>query len=77
MAYEVPVITFYITKFSTHKIYILFTQYIYVFCMDLKTNSNYFSVLHWYIRTQKTGIFKEREAVRVKRWTKWKTVTQQ
>jgi len=52
MAYEVPVITFYITKFSTHKIYILFTQYIYVFCMDLKTNSNYFSVLHWYIRTQ-------------------------
>jgi len=52
MACEVPVITLYITNFNTDKIYILLTQCIYVFCMHLKTNRNYFSVQHWYIRTQ-------------------------
>jgi hypothetical protein len=52
MACKVPVITLYITKFNTHRIYILLTQCIYVFCMDIKTNSNYFSVQHWHVRKQ-------------------------
>jgi len=29
-------------QFNIHKIYVLPTQCIYVFCMDLRTNSDYF-----------------------------------
>jgi len=30
------------TRFNTQKFYVLPTQYIYVFCVDLRTNSDYF-----------------------------------
>jgi hypothetical protein len=33
-------------QFNIHKFYFLPTQCIYVFCMDLRTNSDYFSVQH-------------------------------
>jgi hypothetical protein len=33
----------YTTQFNIHKLYVLPTQCIYVFCMDLRTNSYYFS----------------------------------
>ena len=76
MAWEVPIITLCITKFNTQKkIYILPAHCIYVLCADLRTNSNYFSIQHWYVRTQRTVIFKETEAEREKRWTSWKTAT--
>ena len=32
------------TRFHTHKLYVLPTQYIYVFCVDLRTNSDYCAV---------------------------------
>jgi hypothetical protein len=34
------------TRFNIHKFYVLPTQCIYVFCMDLRTNSDYFPVQH-------------------------------
>ena len=33
-------------QFNTHKFYVQPTQYIYVFCVDLKTNSDYFPIQH-------------------------------
>ena len=30
--------------FNIHKFYVLPTQFIYVFCVDLRTNSNYFPI---------------------------------
>jgi len=33
-------------QFGTHKFYALTTQCIYVFCVDLRTNSDYFPILH-------------------------------
>jgi len=32
-------------KFNIQQFYVLPTQYIYVFCMDLRTNSDYFRLL--------------------------------
>jgi hypothetical protein len=34
------------TRFNIHKSYVLPTQCIYVFCMDLRTNSDYSPVQH-------------------------------
>jgi hypothetical protein len=41
-----------ITRFSAHKSYVLPTQCIYVFCMDLRTNTDYFSTQY-----QLTGFY--------------------
>jgi hypothetical protein len=34
------------TRFNIHKFYVLPTQCIYVFCVDLRTNSDYFPIQH-------------------------------
>ena len=34
-------------QFNNHKFYVLPTQFIYVFCVDLRTNSDYFPIQHW------------------------------
>jgi len=31
-------------QFNSQQFYVLFTQYIYVFCVDLRTNSDYFLI---------------------------------
>jgi len=36
--YFSPVVTIHTTRFNIHKLYILPTQCIYVFCVDLRTN---------------------------------------
>jgi hypothetical protein len=36
----------YTTRFNTHKLYVLPTHCIYVFCVDVRTNSDYFTILH-------------------------------
>jgi hypothetical protein len=36
----------YTATFNIHKFYVLPTQCIYVFCVDLSTNSDYFTVHH-------------------------------
>jgi hypothetical protein len=38
------VVTIHTTRFNIHKFYVLPTQCIYVFCVDLRTNSDYFTV---------------------------------
>jgi len=40
------VVTICATRFNTHKLYVLPTQCIYVFCVDLRTNSDCFHNLH-------------------------------
>jgi len=40
------VVTICTTRFNIHTFYILPTQYIYVFCVDLRTNSDYFPIQH-------------------------------
>ena len=34
-------------QFNINQFYVLPTQYIYVFCVDIRTNSNYFTIQHW------------------------------
>jgi len=41
-----PVVTTCTTSFNTQKCYVLPTWCICVFCMDLRTNSEYFSMQH-------------------------------
>ena len=41
-----PIVTIYTARFSTHKFYVLPTHCIYMFCMDLRTNSDYFPIQH-------------------------------
>jgi hypothetical protein len=36
-------------QFNIHKFYVLPTQYIYVFCMDLRTDSCYFAIQNYLI----------------------------
>jgi hypothetical protein len=38
--------SFYTTGFNVPKFYVLPTQCIYVFCVDLRTNSDYFHIQH-------------------------------
>ena len=46
--YSSPVVTIQVctARFKTYKSYILPTQCIYVFCVDLRTNSDYFPIQH-------------------------------
>ena len=41
-----PVVTLCISKFNIHKFYVLPTQCIYVFCVELQTKSDYFPIQH-------------------------------
>jgi len=34
-------------QFNIQQLYVLPTQFIYVFCVDLRTNSDYFPIQHW------------------------------
>jgi len=36
----------YTARFNIQQFYVLPTQYIYVFCMDLRSNSDYFAIQH-------------------------------
>jgi hypothetical protein len=36
----------YTARFNIHKFYVLPTQCVYVFCVDLRTNSDYFPIQH-------------------------------
>jgi len=47
-----PVVTLCTARFNIHKFYILPTQCIYVFCVDLRTNSDYFP-----IQRELTGLY--------------------
>jgi hypothetical protein len=40
------VVTICTTRFNIHKFYVLPTECVYVFCMDLRTNSDYFPIQH-------------------------------
>ena len=52
-------------QFNIHKFCVLPTQFIYVFCVDLRTNSDYFPIQHWL-----TG-FCNRDGVCLLRGTSW------
>jgi hypothetical protein len=41
-----PVVTICTARFNIQQFYVLPTQYIYVFCKDQRTNSDYFPVRH-------------------------------
>jgi hypothetical protein len=41
-----PVVTLSTARFNIHKFYVLLTQCVYVFCVDLRTNSDYFPTRH-------------------------------
>jgi hypothetical protein len=41
-----PVVTIRIARFNIHNFYVLPTQCIYVFCVDLRTNRDYFPIQH-------------------------------
>jgi hypothetical protein len=43
---ENPVVTVRTARFNIHKFCVLPTQCIYVFCVDLRKNSNYFPIQH-------------------------------
>jgi hypothetical protein len=40
------VVTLCTARFNVHKFYVLPTQCVYVFCMDLRTNNDYFPIQH-------------------------------
>ena len=44
--FYVPLVTVRTDRFNIHKFCVLPTQYIYVFCVDLRTNSDYFPIQH-------------------------------
>ena len=50
-------------KFNIQQLYILSTECVYVFCVDLRTNSDYFTVQHWLLG------FYNRDGVRLLRGT--------
>jgi len=39
-----PVVTLYTTRLNVHKLSVLPTQCIYVFCVNLRTNNDYFPI---------------------------------
>jgi len=41
------VVTLHTARFNIQKFYVMPTQCIYVICMDLRTNSDYFPIQHW------------------------------
>jgi hypothetical protein len=46
ITFRTPVVTIWTTMFNIQQFYVLPTQCIYVFCVDLRTNSDYFTVQH-------------------------------
>jgi hypothetical protein len=42
----ISVVTICTNRFNIQKLYVMLTQCIYVFCVDLRTNSDYFTVQH-------------------------------
>jgi hypothetical protein len=42
-----PVVTVCTARFNTQQFYVLPTQCVYAFCVDLRTNSDYFPIQHW------------------------------
>ena len=60
-----PVVTICTTRFNLHKFYVLPIQCIRVFCVDLRTNSDYFPVQH-----KLTGLYNW-EGVCLLRGTDW------
>jgi hypothetical protein len=46
LALQSPVVTVRTGRFNIQQFYVLPTQCIYVFCVDLRTNSDYFPVQH-------------------------------
>jgi hypothetical protein len=44
--FETAIFALRTTKFNIQQFYVLPTQCIYVFCVDLRTNSDYFTVQH-------------------------------
>ena len=61
----IPVVTIVTTMFNIQQFYVQPTQCIYVFCVDLRTNSDYFPIQHWL-----TGFY-NREGVCLLRGTDW------
>jgi hypothetical protein len=53
------------TRFNIHKFYVPPTQCIYVFCVDLRTNSDYFPIQHL------LTVFHNRDGVCLLRGTDW------
>jgi hypothetical protein len=49
-------VTIHTTEFNNQIFYVLSTQCIYVFCVDLKTNSDYFPIQH-----ELTGLYNRDE----------------
>jgi hypothetical protein len=47
LSFKRPMVTLCSTTFNTHKFHVLPTQCIYVFCVDLRTNSDYFPKQHY------------------------------
>jgi hypothetical protein len=45
-ALYIPLVTICTTRFNIHKFCLLPTQCIYVLCLDLRTNSDYFPIQH-------------------------------
>jgi hypothetical protein len=43
---ESPIVTLRTARFNIHKFYVPPTQCVYVFCVDLRTNSDYFTIQH-------------------------------
>ena len=62
---SVRVVSLFTIRLNTHKFYVLPTQCIYVFCVDLRTNSDYFPIQH-----QLTGFY-NRDGVCLLRGTDW------
>jgi hypothetical protein len=60
-----PVVNIYATGFNIQQFYILPTQFIYVFCVDLRTNSDHFP-----IQNCLTGVY-NRDGVCLLRGTDW------
>jgi len=46
LALQSPVFTSSPTTFNIYKLHVLPTECIYAFCMDIKTNSDYFPIQH-------------------------------
>jgi hypothetical protein len=44
--FQTPVVTVRTARFTVHKFYVLPTQCVYVFCVDLRRNSDYFPIQH-------------------------------
>jgi hypothetical protein len=57
MARLSPLVNWCNTRFKIHKVYVLPTQCIYVFCMDVKTNSDYFPMQHQVVFITRRSVY--------------------